>query len=245
MLKLLEIIKKNIIQFKFIYAGLALILILFVINKLFWQPVLEREEKTVEAQQDNEELMRQREEQRFKIDENGVVFDPTGRIEEIENTQTKPQPTDEDTVERSESEDKVYNSDEITEFEEKIEDRISYLYNRLIKQKEIQEEEGIEKKEVSEVKKDLFIPFYKKEKNTDEQEEEIKYKPDYNLNLIEYRGFYQRGGVKTAIIRYDGEMLYLSSGDFLKNTVLSLSKVESSHIVFIDEKNQEEKIIYK
>ena len=224
MLKLPAHIKKILYTYRYIFLSLSIIVVLFYINNTYWNPIINREKRGLEEQQRNEEIIVQREEARFQVTDDGAFFIPTAnptteRRQEVRKQAAAERKTNEKTdVEKS-------------EISAQIEEKIVYLYNRLV---------SLEQQETEEVvyqENKLFIPFYSNKK---EQSIQVVYKPDYNLNVLQYRGFYERGGARTAIISYSEKMIFVTRGEFIAETSLTLYSVESSFIIVRDNKTGED-----
>lgn len=201
---------------------------------MYWNPVIEKEKIGIEEQKKNERLLREREESKMKITDTGIYFLPQG---ENNSGKTPTKKTENKTEQKKLSVDK--RSSDYKRLNQDIEEKVDFLY-RFIKNAY-----NVDTSEYSEAVNSVFVPYYQDNSENEKSIKKSEYIPDYKINDIIYRGFYESRGQRTAIIKYEGRMNYLITGKFLGKTTLSVHSIETDSVVFRDNKSGEDIIIEK
>ncbi|PLX17116.1 MAG: hypothetical protein C0601_08305 [Candidatus Muiribacterium halophilum] len=216
-------IKNFILKYRFIIISFIIIAILIYLNNSVWRPMISKEKLQIKEQQKNSDLIRQREESKLKLTSSGAYFLPSGdkSINKGINKGKKKGTTTKN------SNNKV--STPVKQASIEIAKKIEYMHKRIIKVEKDTEEVDYNHKANS-----PFAPI--NEKSGINNISKARYIPKYNLTKLEYKGFYSKSGKKTAIVRYDGQMNYVSLGDQIENTVLIVNSIERAYIELKDNK---------
>lgn len=201
--------------------------------------MIAKEKRGIEEQKKNEQLLKEREESKLKITDTGVFFLPQGDTSGNKSGERKTVKSNSGEKADKENEKANIRSKEYIALNQSIEKKVDFLYNY------IKDSYNVDTSEFSHAEKSLFVPFYSDMITEKDEKIATVYVPDYKKSEIVYRGFYERGNERTAIIKYKNRMYYLQRGKFLEKTTLSINQIESDSIIFRDNKSGEDIVISK
>jgi|GEM_PF-5381566 len=223
MLKKQTKIKNFILRYRFIIISIVIIGILAYLNNSVWKPMISKERLKIDQQAKNTELLKQREESKLKLTSSGAYFLPKGDKSLDQNNK------DTSKKKGSKKASKRGSDTPVKKATNEIAQKIEYLHRRIIRM-----EKDTHEIEFNDIGKSPFAPI---DTGTDDRNSTIsRYKPQYDLNKLEYKGFYSKSGKNTAIIRYNGKMNYVSIGDNVQDTVLIVNSIERSKVELKDNK---------